>query len=141
MKRPRDNEITPLTGDGETMKVVLPLPNPVLSPNRPCGSAGGRMKRAAASRRYRKLAYQSALAESLESTPWAKAEGKAVFFHKQDRRRDGPNYNAMLKAAIDGIVDAGIITDDDYRSFSLLPPDFRIDKDFPRVEISLRRLD
>jgi len=98
------------------------------------------MKRAAAVKRYRKLARHAALEESLESGPWNKAEGRAVFFHKQDRHRDGPNYNAMLKPAIDGIVDAGVIVDDDYRHFELNPPKFRIDKLYPRVEITLLRL-
>jgi len=123
----------------ETVTIVLPLPPAVLSPNRPPGSIGGRMKKAAAAKRLRGLARTAALEEGIESAPWESATLQAVFYHKQKRRRDGTNYNASLKAAQDGIVDAGLIVDDDADHLTTLPPVFRIDKGLSRVELTLER--
>ena len=119
----------------ETVVLVLPLPPAVLSPNRPCGSAGGRMKRAAAAKKLRRLAREAVEAENIESSPWPFVTARATFYHKSDRRRDGANFNATLKAAIDGVVDAGLMPDDDHTHFTLLPPKFRRDSVSPRVEI------
>ena len=63
-----------------------------------------------------------------------------MFYHKTNRRRDGANYNAMLKGAFDGIVDAGIAVDDDHKHWTTLPPEFHIDKEFPRVEITVTKI-
>ena len=78
--------------------------------------------------------------EHVDSGPWQTAEVKAVFYHKTNRRRDGSNFNAMLKGAFDGIVDAGLVVDDDARHWTTLPPEFYIDKENPRVEITITRV-
>jgi hypothetical protein len=97
------------------------------------------MKKAAATKKYRRLSRRAVEAEGIETCPWERAEGRAAFFHAQKRRRDGPNYNASLKAAIDGLVDAGLLSDDDHEHFALLPPRFEIDKEHPRVELTIER--
>ena len=38
---------------------------------------------------------------------------QAAFWHKQTRRRDDVNHLAMLKPAYDGLVEAGLLVDDD----------------------------
>ena len=98
------------------------------------------MARASATKKYRGLACAATLSEGIESGPWEKVEMKAKFFHKQKRRRDGTNHNSMLKAAQDGIVEAGLAVDDDSQHWTTLPPEFSIDKKLSRVEITITRI-
>lgn len=44
--------------------------------------------------------------------PIAEADIVCVFYFKDKRRRDRDNLLASLKAAFDGIADAGIVSDD-----------------------------
>lgn len=120
----------------ETATIILPLPPAVLSPNRPPGSMGGRMAKYAATARYRKQAKEAALALGIETGPWRRATVKAVFYHKQARRRDDVNHLAMLKPAYDGVVESGLLDDDDSEHLTTLPAVFRIDKAYPRVELT-----
>ena len=78
--------------------------------------------------------------EGIDSGPWEQSTIQAAFFHKQNRRRDEVNFLAMLKAAYDGIVDAGLIVDDDHKHLESLRPSFAVDKDHPRVEILIERV-
>jgi len=98
------------------------------------------MARASATKKYRGLAKEASEAEGIESGPWQKIEMKAHFYHKQKRRRDGVNHNAMLKSAQDGIVDSGVAVDDDSLHWSTLEPEFSIDKQLSRVEITITRI-
>ena len=123
----------------ETATIVLPLPPAILSPNCPPGSRGGRFARAAASKRYRKLARDAAEALDLSST-WRKCTVKAFFFHKTERRRDDVNHLAMLKPAYDGCVEAGLVVDDDSEHLTSLPAVFAIDRKSPRVELVFTRI-
>jgi len=124
----------------ETLTIILPLPPQCLSPNWVSGSFGGRMARASATKKYRRQAKEASEAEGIESGPWQKIEMKAHFYHKQKRRRDGVNHNAMLKSAQDGIVDSGVAVDDDSLHWSTLEPEFSIDKQLSRVEITITRI-
>lgn len=121
----------------ETVTIVLKLPPACLSPNKPPFSAGGRYAKAAAIKKQRRDARNAIEEERIESGPWEKVEAKAVFYHKTNRRRDGANFNAQLKGAFDGIVDAGLVVDDDHKHWTTLPPGFEIDNEFPRVEITI----
>jgi hypothetical protein len=124
----------------ETVTIVLPLPSPVLSPNRPCGSRGGRFARAAASKKQRRLACEAVEAQRIESGPWERATVQAKFVHVQKRRRDDVNHAAMLKSAYDGVVDSGLLVDDDSEHLTSLPvvfevgPHARVELTFDRVE-------
>ena len=123
----------------ESVTIVLPLPNPALSPNVAIGSYGGRMKKAAASKRYRRLSREAVEAEAIETAPWGHVEVQATFYHKTTRRRDQDNAIASLKAAYDGIVDAGLVEDDDWKHMTRLPPKFDYDERNPRVELTITR--
>lgn len=125
----------------ETVTIILPLPKAILSPNNPPGSLGGRMAKAAVVKRYRQLAKEAALAEGVVSGPWKEAVIQAAFFHKQKRRRDDVNYLQMLKPAYDGIVDSGILFDDDEKHLTTLPATFGIDRECSRVVLTLTRKD
>ena len=123
----------------ETVTIVLPLPPAILSPNRPCGSRGGRIKKAAVTKKCRRLAREQVEEMHVDTTPWEKAQVKAVFYHAQKRRRDEWNYAAMLKGYVDGVVDAGLLVDDDSEHLGTLPVGFEIDKKCPRVELTFLR--
>jgi hypothetical protein len=45
----------------------------------------------------------------------------------------------MLKSAYDGVVDAGLLVDDDSEHLTTLPASFAIDRDCPRVELTFTR--
>jgi hypothetical protein len=72
---------------------------------------------------------------------WEKATVKAHFFHKTDRRRDDVNSLAMLKPAYDGVVDSGLIRDDDSRHLTTLGASYSVDKVNPRVELLFERVE
>lgn len=122
----------------ESVAIILPLPPAVLSPNRPCGSRGGRFARAAAAKKQRRLAREAIEAQRIESGPWEHATVKATFVHATKRRRDDVNHLAMLKAAYDGIVDAGLLVDDDSSHLTTLPCSFALGRE-PRVELLITR--
>lgn len=125
----------------ETVLIILPLPPPCLSSNHQSGSAGGRMKRARVARHYRALARDAVVAAGVESAPWHRATISARFLHKTRRRRDDVNHLGMLKPAYDGLVDGGLLVDDDSEHLSTLCCEFGLDKLHPRVELWLERLE
>lgn len=125
----------------ETTTIILPLPPAILSPNQPPGSLGGRMAKAAAAKKYRRLAKEAALGEQIASCPWEFVTLDAHFFHKQKRRRDDVNHLAMLKPAYDGLVDSGLLVDDDSEHLQTRPALFSIDRECSRVELTITKKD
>ena len=124
----------------ESATIVLPLPPRGLSPNRPALTRGGRMAHARLARRYRAMARAAAQEQQLSSVPWRRAEATARFWWPDKRRRDIRNAEACLKAAYDGLVDAGWISDDRAEVLTHGPTEFHLDPACPRVELTLRRL-
>lgn len=124
----------------EIVKIILPLPPRCLSPNCPPGSRGGRMKKAAAAKRMRQLARSAVECCGIDTGPWKRATIKARFYHKQKRRRDDVNSLAMLKSVYDGVVDAGLLMDDDSEHLTTLPAEFLIDRELSRVELVFERV-
>jgi crossover junction endodeoxyribonuclease RusA len=124
----------------EEFTIVLPLPAKVLSPNSRLASHGGVMMKAAATKRYRRLAREAVEAEGVESAPWEYAKVAPLFYYRDKRRRDQDNAMASLKAAYDGIVDSGLVQDDDYKHMGRTIPEFHIDREYPRVELIITRV-
>jgi hypothetical protein len=124
----------------ESIKIVLPLPVKVLQPNCTVGSFGGRMMKAAAIKRYRRLTCEAVQGERVESGPWEYMEVEANFFFATRRERDPDNAIGALKAAYDGIVDSGLVPKDDIEHMKRMPPIFDIDKEHPRVELTITRV-
>lgn len=124
----------------ESAIIVLPLPARVLSPNCPVASMRGRYAKAAASKRYRKLAREETKQLCI-AKPWNLCTVTAFFYHKTKRRRDDVNHLAMLKPAYDGCVEGGLIVDDSAEHLKTQTPEFHIDKKNPRVELVFKRLD
>ncbi len=124
----------------ESLRIVLPLPNGLLSPNHTVGSMGGRFAKAGAIKKYRRLTREAVEAEQIETAPWKEITVKPTFFFKQNRERDEDNAIGSLKSAYDGIVDAGLVAKDDHKHMHRESPEFRIDKEHPRVELIIERL-
>ncbi len=124
----------------EQLVITLPLPNKVLQPNSTIASFGGRMKKAAATKRYRRLTKEAVEESCIESAPWEFVAVEAIFFFKDSRRRDQDNAMGSLKAVYDGIVDSGLVPDDDYKHMRRGTPEFSVDKKFPRVDLTITRI-
>lgn len=92
------------------MIIELSLPPACLSPNGRAHWA----KKHQATKRYRELAYYVARQALGRADPprWAEATEQATFYFTSNRRRDQDNLIGSLKAAFDGIADAGIVADD-----------------------------
>ena len=67
---------------------------------------------------------------------WTAATADFAFYWPNKRRRDPLNAVAAMKAAVDGLVDAGVLADDD----KLMPgaTTFEVDKKNPRVVVVIR---
>ena len=72
--------------------------------------------------------------------PWGKVELEATFYFRTTRERDDDNAMGSLKAACDGIVDAGLVLKDDYEHMKRMPPKFHKDSVYPRVEILIKQV-
>ena len=123
----------------EAFTITLPLPSKILSPNCRPGSIGSRFMEAAATKKYRKLAKEAVEAEQINSAPWLQARVDASFYFKIKRRRDDDNAMGSIKAAYDGIVDAGIVTDDDPKHMERTRPALYVDRLCPRVVLTITR--
>lgn len=117
------------------MIVCLPLPPRELSPN----ARVSYWRRAAATRRYRRTAGLTALAAAGRRLNWNRAVARATFYWPDQLRRDIRNAEASLKAAYDGIVDAGVLTDDRAGVLAHDQTAFQVDPTRPRVEIRIIR--
>ena len=126
--------------DADTVTIILPLPPAILSPNKHVGSRGGRFAFAAATKKYRSVAKEAAEAQQ-SAFGWERATVQLTFWHRIKRRRDDVNFAASMKAAYDGIVEAGLVVDDDSEHLTTRPTLFGIDKDHPRVEMVFTRVE
>ena len=115
--------------------IVLPLPPPELSPN---VHVHWRIE-ARATRGYREHAWaQGRLAGLDKKTAWLKAIARPVFYFACHRERDPDNFGASLKAAYDGLQDAGLIVNDS--GIKPMPAKIEFDAERPRVEITFERI-
>jgi Holliday junction resolvase RusA-like endonuclease len=120
----------------ESVTITLPLPAKCLSPNaKPHRMQLARTK--AVHRDRARWATYDALAGKVPR--WARATIQAIFYHAQQRVRDQTNLLGSLKAYEDGIVDAGLLLDDE--GVTWLPAIKQIDRDNPRVVLTITRTD
>ena len=124
----------------ESITIILPLPNRVLQPNCTIGSFGGRMMKATATKKYKRLTCDAIENEDIETKPWKRVEVKAKFYFKINRRRDYDNAVGAIKSAYDGIVLAELVDDDDPAHMQRSWPEFLVDKVNPRVELTITRM-
>lgn len=117
--------------------VALPLPPQLLQPNRKSHWA----VKSRAVRDYRwaaKMATLAALREAGEVVAWDAAEVEPHFYFRVKRVRDPDNLASCLKAARDGLADAGLVKND--TNIRNAEPVVHIDPDHPRVELWIRKL-
>lgn len=131
-----------------SLMICLHLPVKVLHPNWTVATMGGRFAKAKATKRYRLEACHAVMDELYDNPDtelyvdhqWEKASVKVAWFHSCRRRRDEDNAKGSLKAVFDGVVDAGLLKDDDSLHLTHETPEFNIDKVHPRVELTFTRL-
>lgn len=115
-----------------TVVIVLPFEGPPLTPNhRP-----GRHERARLTRMIRTAARAVAMSARVGAQPPCAV--RAVWFPPDRRRRDAGSLTLTAKAAIDGLVDAGVWPDDD--PGHVVEERYRIgavDRENPRIELHL----
>lgn len=124
----------------EFVQIVLPMPPKVLTPNGRPFSRRGMIGKAVASKKQKKLAYDAIKDLRLDTMPWQKVSCLYKFYHPVNRRRDDDNYIAAMKSARDGIVEAGLVTDDRHEQWVNEGAEFHKDET-KRVEIVLTRLE
>jgi crossover junction endodeoxyribonuclease RusA len=113
------------------MTITLPLPSAKLSPN----ARVHWRTRAALTKLHRQRAKFRTLEAAGLSTPPAFAGYSLAFHWPNDRRRDDDNAEASTKAYRDGIADALHL--DDFNLPKLSVSTFRVDREKPRLEITL----
>ena len=125
----------------ESIVIILPLPNKVLSANFTVGGIGGRMMKATATKKYRRLTCRAIENERIESLPWGRVSVTAIFYYESKRRRDEDNAMYSLKAVYDGIVDAGVVGDDTPEYMKRNVPVLTYDPSCPTVVLTLTRIE
>jgi Holliday junction resolvase RusA-like endonuclease len=120
-----------------SITITLPLPAKELSPN---ASVHWAVK-AKVKKQARLSAWSKTKAAMGRHTPprWEKAMSQCVFYYKTAGRHDPDNSLASCKTYFDGITDAGLLADDS--GLSHYPVVLKKDKDNPRVEITIRKVE
>ena len=115
-----------------TLLLELDLPPKALTPN----ARPHFMTRANAAKHYRDHAANSArIVMGTDRLLWTEATVQVTFYFRDRRRRDPDNLAASLKAAWDGLRDAGVLADDD--KLTHLPLRVATDRDGPRVRVEM----
>lgn len=120
----------------EVLTVTVGIPARTLSPNARCHWA----VKAKATKRARVEAWASAQVAMYEANVkggWKEATAEVHWYARDVRRRDKDNCLASLKATFDGLVDAGLLHDDN--AITHLPLVILVDSKNPRVEIHLKK--
>lgn len=118
------------------MKLTFSIPPKSLAPN----ARVHYMTKASAIKKHRAAVALVARIE-VHNAGWKTAERarvRATFYFSTKRRRDADNLLASLKAAFDGLRDAGVINDD--AGLEHQPVQVAIDKQNPRVELEVECL-
>lgn len=121
----------------DSLTITLPLPDPTLN-----GHAKGHWRAKRGPTRLAKEAAQLAAIAALggrQSPNWPRAVLSIAVYYADNARRDVLNTVNALKAAIDGIVDAGILADDRWQVMRIGAIDADIDRENPRVELTVRK--
>lgn len=119
-----------------SITITLDLPDGRMS-----GHANGSWRGKAALTKAQRFAacVMATATGKVPKTPWAKAVVSIRFFLGSRKRRDVLNLVNGCKPLLDGIVDAGIISDDSWEVLSVGSITCQLDKSNPRAEIVLER--
>lgn len=120
-----------------SITIITPMPNPDCHAHT---SRSSGWKKIAATKSDRAVGFAHAR-EALGTTPppmWTRARIEYLFWFKDDHGQDLWNFAQMMKAMLDGIVDAGIITSDNHAVLRPCAVDWGgYSKSEPRVEITI----
>ena len=124
----------------ELARIILPHPHRSLHPNSPVFSRGGRINKAKQAKQCRKLSKEAIEELMLDTTPWPCVSVVYDWYFTIKRDRDDDNYIAACKAYRDGIVDAGLVLDDNSLMWRTAGCFFHVGaKETKRLEITLTR--
>ena len=126
----------------ERIWIVLPLPTRVLSPN--CRKYTRRLQymHRQAAQKQKRMTVEAIEARGCRGLNWDKCRVSVKAYFKNKRSRDEDNFMGSLKHMYDGIVAAGVVPDDNRRHMIRELPDLEnLDKDAPRMEITITRED
>lgn len=123
----------------ESATITISLPPRILSPNRPPMTVGGRIGKAKAAKAYRQQTADAVRAAGIETFPWDHAVVSPTVFWPDRRRRDTDNLIGAIKSVYDGLVDGGVVPDDDPAHMTRREPTFAVDRDWPRIDLTLER--
>ena len=101
------------------LRLELPLPDPLLSPN----SYGHWAPKAKAVIEAKDAVVCAVLEQGHRTEPLTHATVTVAFVLPNKRRRDHGNLIASTKAYLDGLVLAGVIVDDDIKHIKEVYPD------------------
>lgn len=126
--------LPPSIFEGERIVVILPLPDRRLHPNGRCDKF---VKAAltASARQEAKITAQEAL--RCQRPMWSAAHGFRRVYLTRRNVADADNIPTWTKAYLDGIADAGVVTND--RVIVWATDEIAADRTMPRVEIELRK--
>ncbi len=124
----------------ESITIILPLPSRYLHPNVAVATPGGRFAKAACVKKWKRLTQEAIEHENLETIPWTYIVVYARFFFRINRRRDDDNAKASLKCVYDGIVQGRLVVDDQPKYMKKNDPEFFIDRENPRLELYIERI-
>ncbi len=96
--------------------------------------------KASAVKRHRKLACEAIEDAEIETAPWEHVIVLVSIYYSTRRRRDDDNAMGSLKPYYDGIVDSGLVADDDKINMTRIMPRLLFDNKSPRVDMLLTRL-
>ncbi len=96
--------------------------------------------KASAIKRHRKLACEAVEDSEIETSPWGCVSVDVRIFYRTKRIRDEDNAIGSLKSYYDGIVDSGLVANDDKTNMVRRMPELLFDDKSPRVEMTLTRL-
>jgi len=121
----------------EALTVTVGIPARTLSPNARCHWAV-KFKAVKRARTESWASAQVAMYEANVKGGWTDATCAVVWHARDSRRRDKDNCLASLKATFDGLVDAGLLKDDN--AITHLPLVILVDHKNPRVELQLNQV-
>lgn len=118
-----------------SVTVILPMPDSILS-----GHANGnnKWKIIGLTKKMRERAFMEGKVAMGRKETYAKATVSYRFCVKTNTRQDTENMRHRCKAYVDGLVDAGVMAGDHWQVLESGPATVEIDKENPRVEITVK---